>query len=88
MDKRTKELKTWLKVVLDLKDGKTPACPDCGGSDVDYGYIVTKPEDTSGYGAIWCNDCRHAFWASRVILKDSEARKKIVHSLPEGLIYT
>ncbi|MBR0287732.1 MAG: hypothetical protein IJQ82_02010 [Selenomonadaceae bacterium] len=41
--------------------------------------------DNSGWGAFWCEDCRNAFWLSRVILKDEKAREKIVPALPADL---
>ncbi len=73
----------WLKIIEDLKAGNEPTCPCCGEHNVDYGYVALSSKE--GYGAVWCNDCRHAIWLSRVFLNATE-KKEIRDNLPRNLI--
>lgn len=75
----------WLDEYMKLLNGLKATCPKCGGSRIDYGYETLKGTSTSGFGAIWCEDCRSAFILCRVILTDDDTRKKIIPALPADL---
>ncbi|MBQ1509721.1 MAG: hypothetical protein IIZ54_02325 [Selenomonadaceae bacterium] len=79
------KLQTWLKVLLGLHDGREMECPNCGGHNLDYGYVKTSRKGNTGFGAVWCKDCHHAFHASRVELTDEH---KMISELPTGLIFS
>ena len=75
----------WLNEYKTLINGRIATCPKCGGHNLDYGYEKLKSDSSSGFGAVWCEDCRNAFILCRVIFTDESARKKIVHALPPDL---
>ena len=75
----------WLNEYKSLLNGRTTTCPKCGRHNLNYGYEVLKSDNNSGFGAVWCEDCRSAFILCRVILTDETARKKIVPTLPKDL---
>ena len=77
----------WLKVFLGLIKGEKPMCPHCGGVHLDYGYIILNESQRSGYGAVWCNDCHHAFTLSRVQMQNEEDEKKVIADLPDNLVF-
>lgn len=75
----------WLNEYKALLNGRVATCPKCGGKNLSYGYETLKSNNDSGFGAVWCEDCRNAFILCRVILTDESARKKIVPNLPPDL---
>ena len=75
----------WLNEYKALLNGRAATCPNCGGNNLNYGYETPKNDNGSGFGAIWCEDCRNAFILCRVILTDESARKKIIRALPSDL---
>lgn len=75
----------WLNEYKALLNNRIATCPKCGANSLNYGYEILKSDDDSGFGAIWCENCRSAFILCRVILKDESARKKIVPNLPTDL---
>lgn len=75
----------WLNEYKSLINGRTATCPKCGGHNLDYGYENLKNDSGSGFGAIWCEDCRSAFILCRVILMNESARRKIMSALPKDL---
>lgn len=75
----------WVRALINLTGGEEGKCPECGGKYLDYGYVILNQENQSGYGAVWCNNCRHAFCLSRIKLNGNEAKNKIVDKLPEDL---
>lgn len=75
----------WLNEYKALLNGRVAICPNCGGNNLSYGYEILKSNNDSGFGAIWCEECRTAFILCRVVLTDESARKKIVHALPSDL---
>ena len=77
----------WLKALIGLTEGKNPVCPHCGKNTLDYGYVILNRKLNSGYGAIWCNNCNHAFCLSRIKLNGDEDSTKIISKLPEKLIF-
>ena len=81
-------MKKWLQALLNLVKGEKAKCPHCGSGNIDYGYVILNKEKKSGYGAVWCNDCRHAFNLSRVVVKKKEEEKKVVSDLPKDIVFT
>ena len=81
MDKRQK----WVKALCAVTCGGAATCPNCGGHQFKDGYIELNKKEHTGWGALWCEDCRNAFVVSRVILDQEEIRAKIVPSLPADL---
>jgi len=79
------KLKEWARAIIALQDGKTPTCPNCGKHNVDCGYFISNEKTRAGYGVAWCEDCRHAFWLSRV--KDVGKDRNILLEVPKNLIY-
>ena len=75
----------WLNEYKNLLDGRVATCPKCGGHNLNYGYETSKKNSTSGFGAVWCEDCRNAFALCRVILQGKVARSKILPALPADL---
>jgi hypothetical protein len=60
---------TWLKVFGEV--GKTPdlldtvECPRCGNKQLKAQYVGSA-SDRIGYGALWCQNCWHGIWVSRL----------------------
>ena len=52
---------------------------------MNYGYQTLHKNSKSGFGAVWCEDCRNAFILCRVILTNEKARAKILPTLPTDL---
>ena len=75
----------WLNEYKALLNGQNTTCPKCGGHNLNYGYETSKSDSDSGFGAVWCEECRSAFILCRVILTNEFARRKIVHALPSDL---
>ena len=75
----------WIDNIAAFVNGREPTCPHCGGHIFKDGYIVSEINNDYGWGAVWCEECHNAFVLSRVILKNEEARKKIVPTLPDDL---
>ncbi len=71
----------WIKTL----GQKNKTCPNCGSKNLCEGYIVSNFNENYGWGAVWCEDCKCGIWISRVILKDSVAREKIIPSIPTDL---
>lgn len=72
----------WLKNLESIaKNHKSGLCPICGSKETDFGYSIIDPKSRMGYGAVWCNSCRHAFHISRVEVKDEKHIKEIPHNL-------
>ena len=82
---KTKIIQKWVKALVGLRDGKGATCPNCDSCNLDYGYVRTLPNDNVGFGAVWCNDCRHAFHVSRAEVNSNE--QHIVSALPNNLIF-
>ena len=82
---KTETLRMWVKALVGLHDGKTAICPNCNSRSLDYGYIKTSPIDNIGFGAVWCEDCHHAFHISRANVKKNETH--IVSELPQNLVF-
>ena len=74
----------WIDAFLNLLKGRKANCPHCGSSKLDYGYVLFEKGQSVGYGAFWCEDCKHAFNLSRANIKNN---KKVLPKLPEELIY-
>ena len=81
-------MKKWMQALLSLVKGNKARCPHCGSDNIDYGYVILNKKQKSGYGAVWCNDCRHAFPLSRVAIQNKEDEKKIVPDLPKDIVFT
>ena len=77
--------KKWLSEYAKLLDKREGTCPVCGSHNMDYGYETSHGNNESGFGAVWCEDCRNAFVLCRVILKYEKARAKILPTLPTDL---
>ncbi len=80
-----KETKKWLKEYQNLIEGREATCPKCGGHKLNYAYETLRENSDSGFGAVWCEECRNAFILCRVILADAATRKRIVSALPTDL---
>lgn len=78
-------MKKWLNEYKTLINGRTATCPKCGGHNLDYGYEKLKSDSSSGFGAVWCEDCRSAFILCRVLLTSESVRGKIMPVLPKDL---
>lgn len=74
----------WVYAFANIGKG-TGTCPNCGSKNLDYGYMRVSPKDDVGFGSVWCNDCQHAFYLSRIELKGKE--DKIRKEFPAGLVY-
>ena len=81
MDKRQK----WINALAAFTSRREATCPNCGGHQFKDRYIELNKKEHTGWGALWCEDCRNAFVVSRVILVKEEIRAKIVPSLPADL---
>ena len=79
----SKDAELWLGEYANLIKNNEATCPKCGSHELNYGY--ESKNNKSGFGAVWCEDCRSAFILSRVILTNETARQKIVAALPEDL---
>ena len=77
----------WVKALINLTEEKEGKCPKCGRKNLDYGYVILNQENQSGYGAVWCNDCRHAFCLSRIKLNGNENENKILKYLHKDLVF-
>ena len=84
MSRKTRRQK-WLDEILKFVNGQKPTCPICGKHNFNTGYLELNVKEHTGWGAVWCEDCRSAFALSRVILTSETARQKIVAALPEDL---
>ncbi|MBQ7198940.1 MAG: hypothetical protein IJS29_06735 [Selenomonadaceae bacterium] len=73
----------WLKAFINFIDGEITTCPNCGSHKLKDSYIELGEQ--RGWGAFWCEECRVAFWLSRVNLIDETLRQKIVNELPNDL---
>ena len=58
------------------------ACPFCKSEDTDYSIKAIKRN--YGYGVVWCNSCKKAFFISRI--KASNERM-INKNIPTDLVY-
>ena len=85
MAKKKNRRQKWIDTLCEYVGGREPNCPKCGGHNFKDAYIVSETNNDYGWGAFWCEDCRSAFWLSRVILTNENARKKIISALPEDL---
>lgn len=47
------------------KYDKVGKCPFCGSENTDFGFVKSVSGKT-GWGDLWCNDCKRAFHISRV----------------------
>ncbi len=74
----------WMKLLPQYISGKSVSCPVCGKNNLEDGYVMLDKRTRVGYGAVWCNDCKHAFNVSRAVLKSDE---KVLSELPRNLIY-
>ena len=75
----------WLYSLIELQRGeKHVNCPHCGEETLDYGFIVLDKVHKRGFGAIWCNNCRHGYTLCRADLKDE---KKLIDEIPAGIVY-
>lgn len=77
----------WLSALSLYAGGKESSCPVCGGKKLEHGYVILDTKKKQGYGALWCNDCMHAFCLSRVVLKDETDKSRVMTELPAGLIF-
>lgn len=75
-------IEKWLECLKHLGQTGIPGkCPFCSSKDTDFS--ITENGD-SGYGDIWCNNCKHALHISRLGLVDPRFKHKEV---PRNLIY-
>ena len=75
----------WLNEYEALLNGRVATCPKCGEHNLNYGYEALKSNSRSGFGAVWCEDCRSAFILCRVLLTGESAQKKLMSTLPKDL---
>ena len=68
-----------LKSVFEKND--SGRCPYCNSADTDYGFVLIDEKNNMGCGAIWCNQCRQAYYISRIEITDGMRIKEI----PKGL---
>ena len=80
------KLKKWIRALAAVQDGMNGVCPNCKGHNLNYGYIELDANNHQGFGAIWCEDCRHAFNLSRVNTDSDKVKSRIVEVLPEDLL--
>ena len=74
-------IEKWKQNLINMcKYEKVGKCPFCGSENTDFGF--TRLSDI-GFGALWCNDCKHAFHISRVIWGEKESLHE--KQPPEGL---
>lgn len=81
-------MRKWMQALLSLVKGQKATCPHCGGSNLDYGYVMLNEKRKSGYGAVWCNDCHKAFPLSRAVDLDKADQTKILPDLPKDIVFT
>lgn len=54
---------------------KTGACPCCGSKNTDGAFTVIVKDKMMGSGTVWCNDCKKAYYASRLRVPYIEEKK-------------
>lgn len=77
----------WIYTLCSYLGGHEATCPNCGEHNFKDACVELNPEEHSGFGAFWCEDCRNALMLCRADLSNEHMRKKIVHDLPKDLIY-
>lgn len=73
----------WKNNIINIGKNNNPGkCPFCGSSNTDYGLQKNDGYEAT-WGTIWCNDCRHGYHLSRVLItRDSRFCEQ-----PNNLIY-
>ena len=73
----------WLDNLASIKQlHKAGKCPYCGQENTDYRLLEIS--SGTGYGDVWCNDCKKAFHISRIEVSETDIREK---QLPPELKY-
>lgn len=76
-------MKKWIDVLNHFgATGNLGKCPNCNLPELHIGIVPLSP--SVGYGAIWCNSCKHAIHLSRVLIKGDTMT---INGLPDGLIF-
>ena len=59
----------WINSINQISNKNSPGnCPVCGSDNTDYTAKVVF--ENYGYMIVWCNDCKHACYISRMVFKD------------------
>lgn len=58
-------------------------CPVCNSINTDYSMSVIEYKTNMGYSVIWCNDCKNAFYISRIKISSNMKNSLI----PEDLTF-
>lgn len=73
----------WLKNIENIANNNSPgACPFCKSEDTDYSIKAIKRN--YGYGVVWCNSCKKAFFISRIKASNERIINK---NIPTDLVY-
>ena len=59
-----KRYEKWLHTLSLYAGGKKATCPVCGSENLEHGYVILNTQKRQGYGALWCNNCKHGFHLS------------------------
>jgi hypothetical protein len=71
----------WVYAHADLLEGKG-TCSECKSHNLDYGYIALDNNSNDCYGAVWCNDCLHGYYLSRI---NPKSKEKLITEPPAGI---
>lgn len=63
------------------KTNNAPICPMCGGKSINYSFIQLDEEKKTGFGVVWCDDCKSAIHISRMKVADHSLEKEIPNNL-------
>lgn len=75
----------WFNALIHLEQyGNAGKCPYCKSSNTQFGYASVKRNPQRGYGAVWCEDCKHAISLDRVDMTMVKDKGK---PIPLDLIY-
>ena len=78
-------MNNWLNYLLSVQEGGNEGtCPCCGGNSLSAGFVLTDADTKRGHGSLWCNDCKHAYHLSRMIISEN---LPIIEDYPPNLIY-
>lgn len=77
----------WLKNLESIAvNSNAGICPHCSSLNTDYSLVGNVGE--TGYGVIWCNDCKRAYVISRVIINGDMTRNMTINKkIPDSLIF-
>jgi hypothetical protein len=78
-------LKKWLPAIKHLAEhGKLGNCPYCNSANTHFGYVPFDRNPSYGWGTLWCGDCKHALWISRLFITPET---DLGEPIPDDLIF-